>query len=84
MAACPSKTSRNLDQRRLDVNDECPNEPETYNGKDDEDGCPDKGDVVLTDTDIMILKKVYFEYDSAVIKPVSYNILDAVAATISP
>lgn len=69
--------------RILDVNDQCPNEPETYNGKDDEDGCPDKGDVVLTDTDIMILKKVYFEYDSAVIKPVSYNILDAVAATIN-
>ncbi len=69
--------------RILDVNDECPNEPETYNGKDDEDGCPDKGDVVLTDTDIMILKKVYFEYDSAVIKKISYNILDAVAATIN-
>lgn len=69
--------------RILDVNDQCPNDPETYNGKDDEDGCPDKGDVVLTDTDIMILKKVYFEYDSAVIKPVSYNILDAVAATIN-
>jgi OmpA-OmpF porin, OOP family len=69
--------------RILDVNDQCPNEPETYNGKDDEDGCPDKGDVVLTDTDIMILKKVYFEYDSAVIKKVSYNILDAVAATIN-
>jgi outer membrane protein OmpA-like peptidoglycan-associated protein len=69
--------------RILDKNDQCPNDPETYNGKDDEDGCPDKGDVVLTDTDIMILKKVYFEYDSAVIKPISYNILDAVAATIN-
>ncbi len=67
----------------LDGVDQCPNEPETFNGKDDEDGCPDKGDVILTDTDIMILKKVYFEYDSAVIKPISYNILDAVAITIN-
>ena len=65
-----------------DVDDTCPNEPETYNGKDDEDGCPDQGDVLLTGTDIRILKKVYFEYDSAVIKEVSYDILDAVAATV--
>jgi len=66
-----------------DVDDQCPNEPETYNGKDDSDGCPDQGDVVLTGTDIKILKKVYFEYDSAKIKEVSYGILDAVAATIN-
>jgi outer membrane protein OmpA-like peptidoglycan-associated protein len=77
---CPDPDNDN--DRILDGDDQCPNEPETYNGKDDEDGCPDKGDVILTDTDIMILKKVYFEYDSAVIKPISYNILDAVAATI--
>ncbi len=66
-----------------DVNDICPNEPETYNGKNDKDGCPDQGDVVLTGTDIKILKKVYFEYDSAVIKEVSFDILDAVAATVT-
>ncbi|MDJ0764598.1 MAG: OmpA family protein [Myxococcota bacterium] len=65
-----------------DVADACPNEAETYNGKDDEDGCPDQGDVVLTGTDIRILKKVYFEYDSAVIKEMSFDILDAVAAAI--
>ncbi len=65
-----------------DVNDQCPNEPETYNGKDDKDGCPDQGDVILTGTDIKILKKVYFEYDSAVIKEVSFDILDAVASTV--
>ena len=71
------------DQDRIpDLDDMCPNEPETYNGKDDVDGCPDQGDVVLTGTDIKILKKVYFEYDSAVIKEVSFDILDAVAATV--
>ncbi len=77
---CPDPD--NDKDRILDVDDKCPLEPETYNGKDDEDGCPDQGDVVLTDTDIKILKKVYFEYDSAVIKEVSYPILNAVAATI--
>jgi hypothetical protein len=28
--------------RILDANDKCPMEPETYNGLDDEDGCPDR------------------------------------------
>jgi outer membrane protein OmpA-like peptidoglycan-associated protein len=68
--------------RILDKDDKCPNEPETYNGLDDEDGCPDRGRVVVTDTAIEILDMVYFEYNKAIIKPVSYPILDAVAATL--
>ncbi len=68
--------------RILDVDDQCPNEPETYNGVEDEDGCPDRGRVVVTDTKIEILDKIYFEYNSAVIKRQSYPILDAVAATL--
>ena len=65
-----------------DKDDKCPNEPETYNGFEDEDGCPDRGRVVVTDTSIEILDKIYFEYDKAIIKPESYPILDAVAATL--
>jgi len=38
--------------------------------------------VQISDTDITILDKIYFEYDSAVIKPISFPILDAVAATL--
>jgi outer membrane protein OmpA-like peptidoglycan-associated protein len=68
--------------RILDKDDKCPNEPETYNGTDDEDGCPDRGRVVVTDTAIEILDMVYFEFNKAVIKPQSYPILDAVAATL--
>ena len=68
--------------RILDKDDKCPNEPETYNGTDDEDGCPDRGRVVVTDTAIEILDMVYFELDKAIIKPQSYPILDAVAATL--
>ena len=67
----------------LDKDDKCPNEPETYNGFEDEDGCPDRGRVVVTDTSIEILDMVYFEYNKAIIKPVSYPILDAVAATLN-
>ena len=77
---CPDPD--NDKDRILDKDDKCPNEPETYNGLDDEDGCPDHGRVVVTDTAIEILDMVYFEYDKAIIKPQSYPILDAVAATL--
>jgi outer membrane protein OmpA-like peptidoglycan-associated protein len=65
------------------VDDACPNEPEVYNGHEDQDGCPDEGRVKIIGTDIKILDKVYFEYDSATIKEISFDILDAVAATVN-
>lgn len=68
--------------RILDSDDKCPIEPETYNGTEDEDGCPDQGRVVVTDTEIEILDMVYFEYNKAVIKKESYDILDALAKTL--
>ncbi|MBN2716684.1 MAG: OmpA family protein [Deltaproteobacteria bacterium] len=80
--AGPSQTSDRDMDRIVDVNDQCPDSPETYNGFNDEDGCPDEGDVVVTAGEIQILKKIYFEYNSSTIKPISYPILDQVAATI--
>ncbi len=77
---CPDPD--NDKDRILDNDDKCPNEPETYNGFEDEDGCPDRGRVVVTDTSIEILDMVYFEYDKAIIKKESYDILDAVASTM--
>jgi outer membrane protein OmpA-like peptidoglycan-associated protein len=79
----PSDPTADRDNDRIpDIDDKCPDKPETYNGKEDEDGCPDKGDVILTDGLIKTLKKVYFEYNSDKIMPVSYDILDTVALTI--
>ncbi len=78
---CPD--TDNDGDRILDVDDACPDDPETYNGHEDEDGCPDKGLVILEDTQITILEKIYFETDSAVIKPRSFPLLDAVAATLN-
>ena len=77
---CPDPD--NDKDRILDKDDACPNEPETYNGYQDEDGCPDKGKVIVHKGRIEILEKIYFETDKAVIKPVSYPILDAVAKTL--
>lgn len=66
-----------------DALDKCPNEPETYNGIEDEDGCPDRGRVVITSSKIEILDKVYFERDGSTIKQQSMPMLDAVASTLS-
>jgi outer membrane protein OmpA-like peptidoglycan-associated protein len=77
---CPDPDN---DQDRIpDAKDACPNEPETYNGFEDEDGCPDKGRVVVHMGRIEILDKVYFGPGAAQIRPISYPILDAIAATL--
>ena len=68
--------------RILDKDDSCPNEPETYNGNEDEDGCPDRGRVIVNQGNLEILDKIYFETAKAIIKPESFPILDAVAATM--
>jgi outer membrane protein OmpA-like peptidoglycan-associated protein len=77
---CPE--ADNDKDRILDKDDKCPNDPETYNGTEDQDGCPDRGRVVVTDTSIEILDVIYFEYNKAIIQPRSYDILNAVAATL--
>ena len=68
----------------LDTADKCPNEPETINNVDDEDGCPDQGAVKvrLTKDHIEIMDKVYFETNKAVIKPISFPLLDQVATVL--
>ncbi len=78
---CPDPD--NDQDRILDVDDSCPNDPETYNGFEDEDGCPDRGTVVIEENQIVILEKIYFETDSAVIQSRSFPIIDAVAATLN-
>jgi outer membrane protein OmpA-like peptidoglycan-associated protein len=85
---CPDPDNDN--DRILDADDKCPRvdgqtaeeTAEVYNGVDDTDGCPDRGRVVVTDTKIEILDKIYFEYNKAVIKKESYPILDAIVATL--
>ena len=69
--------------RILDPDDACPNDPEVYNAFEDEDGCPDESeDIIIEDTEIVVLRKIYFETDSAVIQPRSYPIVDIVATTL--
>ncbi len=82
---CPDHD--NDGDRILDKDDQCPGKDgedllstkENYNGVKDADGCPDRDVVVVGETGLTLFKKVYFEYDSAVIKPQSYAILNVVA-----
>ena len=68
----------------LDKDDKCPNQPETVNGNKDEDGCPDKGKslVKLTNNKIIILQKIYFKFNKAIIKRKSYPVLVQVATIL--
>ncbi|MEK6606365.1 MAG: OmpA family protein [Myxococcota bacterium] len=77
---CPDPD--NDKDRIVDLLDKCPNEPEVYNGLEDEDGCPDKGRVLVRKGRIEILDKIFFETNKAIIKPMSFPLLDAIAATL--
>jgi outer membrane protein OmpA-like peptidoglycan-associated protein len=77
---CPDPD--NDHDRIPDVRDRCPNDPETYNGTEDEDGCPDQGIAVLEENNIRILQEIRFETDSAQIRPESFPVVEAVAATL--
>ena len=67
----------------IDPLDKCVTEPETYNGNKDDDGCPDgKQTVVITETSIKILERVFFDTNKAKIKSRSFNILNTVATVL--
>ena len=76
---CPDED--NDRDKILDEDDECPDEPENYNGHEDEDGCPDDDIVVIDEVkqEIVILQKVFFDFNEATIRPESHKVLDAVA-----
>ena len=70
-----------------DALDECPMIPEDADDYEDEDGCPEEGPgkptVSITDTQLLVSSKIYFDYDKATIKRVSHPILDAVAEALT-
>jgi outer membrane protein OmpA-like peptidoglycan-associated protein len=66
--------------------DACPMIPEDRDHYEDDDGCPEEGPgkpmVRITDTQLLISSKIYFDYNKTTIKEVSYPILDAVAEAL--
>ena len=67
-----------------DEEDKCPNEKETINGFEDDDGCPDEGPakVIVEQGRIRILETVKFKTGSAELDPQSHSILNQVALTM--
>lgn len=87
--ACPDEpgpTSANgcpdADTDRVpDTRDRCPAEPiDPRTDPARSDGCPDR--VVVTKQELVILDRVFFETNEAVILPASFPILDRVAAVL--
>lgn len=63
--------------------DRCPYDPEDVNGVEDEDGCPDEQlRVVVTAQKIQIRDTIYFDYNKATIKPVSFSLIDEIAVVL--
>src|SRR6185436_12965539 len=58
--------------------DECEGEPETPNGFEDEDGCPD----LAPQSPGRLVERIGFPYDSAEVKPAAYPMLDAIAIVL--
>ena len=67
-----------------DPDDKCPTEPETINGIDDGDGCPDKGKVlvVVTRDRFELKESVFFDSGKATIQQRSSSLLDQIAAVM--
>jgi outer membrane protein OmpA-like peptidoglycan-associated protein len=78
----PNIGDRDGDGIKDDV-DKCPDEPETYNGFNDDDGCPDRGLSVLHKGRIVVMTPIYFETGKDIIKPESFPVVDSVAAAIN-
>ena len=65
----------------LDPDDKCPTQPETRNGYQDEDGCPDEIPSQLAKFTGTI-KGIYFDLDKDTIKPKSGPVLDRAVAVL--
>ncbi len=66
----------------LDPDDKCPTVPETKNGYQDEDGCPDEIPLQLAKFTGTI-KGIYFDLDKDTIKPKSRPVLDRAVAVLN-
>jgi outer membrane protein OmpA-like peptidoglycan-associated protein len=71
---CPSDRD---DDQIIDENDACPNEKGNPDPDPKRNGCPI---VHVTEQEIVILEQVQFDFNKAVIKKVSFPLLDKVAA----
>ncbi len=67
-----------------DLNDLCPEAPETYNGYRDRDGCPDRMPerALLAVEKIELIEPLHFEEETQQILPISQRVLKSVAGIL--
>lgn len=65
-----------------DSMDKCPMDPETFNGREDDDGCPETARVILQSNEIRILQAIHFADGGARILPESFSLLDELATVL--
>jgi outer membrane protein OmpA-like peptidoglycan-associated protein len=73
---CPDRDSDG--DRIVDKDDLCPFEP----GPKEEAGCPTGRTIVVNESKFIVPRPILFEFDKAIIRPVSYPILDELAQAI--
>jgi len=80
LKGCPDSDKDGI----IDKNDKCPNEPETINGFQDDDGCPDKGKVLVTVTKekIELKETVFFDSGRDTIQKRSFSLLDQISLVL--
>jgi outer membrane protein OmpA-like peptidoglycan-associated protein len=83
LVSCPKPAPGDADGDGIpDAADKCPGEPETWNGWQDDDGCPDKGRVIVGPDRIETLDRIFFETGKDTVKPISDPILNALVVAL--
>ena len=59
--------------------DQCPDQIETINGIDDDDGCPDKGLVEVKANRILLGERIFFDINQSRVKREARSVLDQLA-----
>jgi len=65
-----------------DKDDRCPDEAESWNGTDDEDGCPESKRVIASTTKLEILVRIPYAPNSADLGPDASTTLDGIVAIL--
>jgi OOP family OmpA-OmpF porin len=75
-----ARTSQDADADGIAVGrDQCPSQPETVNGINDHDGCPDN-EVQFVGDRLVIDERVFFDYDQAELRPQGQEKLREIAS----
>jgi OmpA-OmpF porin, OOP family len=66
----------------FDKDDHCIEVMENYNGIEDDDGCPERKHIIESETDIVTLQPIEFEFDKDVLRDSAYPILDEIVEAL--